>query len=520
MAKIIELGPNGEIIEPPKPDQNSDPASHPDKAPENTKDQVESPEEIQAVNEILTGKVRSTPERRERQQQLEGLLTDLIPAWKEKEDFRQRATQILALISVSGIAVETLGSASLFYTGMKENGQSDPVFLWGSILTGLVCYTAYDISKRGHQKLAGALLTATFAIGGTSVFALSHSYESLVSVTSFTASAAEVMLGNKYAWAVLLLMMAVQAAFLPIEGAEKTSLLLKELIFGGGTVMFFKGVELALEKRSQDLEAARAEEVVLREQALAASKAKSTFLSTMTHELRTPLNAIIGYTDILMQMDGDNLTEPQKKYLNFTRVNAQHLMEIINSILDVARLEGGGITVSKAQVLTTKLIGQVRQTMDVLAQQKNITFTTQPEDVGPNVLFTDSQMLKQIIINLVNNAIKFTDRGGSVSLEINDVIDEKTHQRRWQVIVSDTGRGMTKKDMEIIFEQFRQVQEGGDREKGGTGLGLAVVKGFTELLEGEIEVKSEPGKGSQFILTFPYGSEITPKSETGDALEK
>jgi signal transduction histidine kinase len=306
---------------------------------------------------------------------------------------------------------------------------------------------------------------------------------------------------------------------LTMESADKTSLLMKEIVFGGMSAGFFYSIQAPYRKKSQELEASRAEEVELRKKADAGSEAKTRFLSTMSHELRTPLNAIINYIAIVADMTGENLTPRQKKQLQFAKENAHNLLDLINQILDIARIEAGSYPVTKTQVFPEKIAEEALKTISVIAEQKNIKVETLFTESTPGVILTDLVMVKQVIINLMNNAVKFTPSGGQVSLEITSFRREEENQRYWQLIVSDTGRGMTPEETEIIFERFRQVQEGGDREQGGSGLGLSIVKTFVDLLDGKITVESEPGVGSKFIVTFPYGEEIQPKGSSENQLE-
>ncbi|MBX6365151.1 MAG: GAF domain-containing protein [Gemmatimonadetes bacterium] len=231
------------------------------------------------------------------------------------------------------------------------------------------------------------------------------------------------------------------------------------------------------------------------EAALAASKAKSDFLAVMSHELRTPLTAIIGYADLLAAETAGPLTARQKEQLSYITRRARDLIRIIEQILAYSRMEAGRATVHLEPVDLAELVRAVAEIAAPLAGERHLAFhIVAPEE--PTIVVTDRGKLRRILLDLLSNAVKFTDRG-SVALEA-DVEDA------WIVAhVRDTGIGIRPEDQERIFEPFVQVEAALTRERGGTGLGLTVARRLARLLGGEITVQSEPGKGSTFTARLP-----------------
>ncbi len=227
----------------------------------------------------------------------------------------------------------------------------------------------------------------------------------------------------------------------------------------------------------------------------AASKHKSQFLANVSHELRTPLNSIIGFTRIVLRRMEGQLPNLQKENLQKVLISSEHLLNLINGLLDLAKIEAGRM---EAYVETFKLDEIVRvaaTTVEPLLKDGRVKLVT---DIGPDIppLKTDRDKLKQSILNLLSNAVKFTERG-----EIR--LAAWPQDGHLKLTVSDTGIGMKKEALALIFEEFRQADMSSTRKYGGTGLGLAIVKRFINLIGGEIAVESEEGKGSKFTITIP-----------------
>ena len=237
---------------------------------------------------------------------------------------------------------------------------------------------------------------------------------------------------------------------------------------------------------------------LLRRQALEleqASNLKSQFLASMSHELRTPLNAIIGYTHLLAEGIVGELTSGQRDRLRRLDANAKHLLGLINDLLDIARIEAGKMPVNLERFDLPSLIGEVVEELEPLIQGSKLRFTVELEP-GLTAVRSDRQKVKQILVNLVSNALKFTERG-SVCIAAGGLPD----RRSFAVAVSDTGIGISEESQRLIFEAFAQADRpGGVR---GTGLGLAICRRLAGMLDGEIRLESEPGRGSIFTLVLP-----------------
>jgi len=229
-----------------------------------------------------------------------------------------------------------------------------------------------------------------------------------------------------------------------------------------------------------------------------ANRTKGSFLASMSHELRTPLNAIIGFTGILLMKLPGPLTEEQSKQLQTVRASAQHLLSLLNSLLDLAKIGSGKATLIIEPVVLQRLVEEVVSTLRPLAEKKGVNLeTTVPEE--ELALNTDRRTLNQILLNLATNAIKFTEQG-----EVRIVLDrEKESGKYWtQVSVHDTGIGIPPEEQSKIFQVFSQI-EGSVRRNEGTGLGLHLSQNLAQLLGGQISFKSEYGKGSTFTLSLP-----------------
>lgn len=224
---------------------------------------------------------------------------------------------------------------------------------------------------------------------------------------------------------------------------------------------------------------------------------KSAFISTASHELRTPLNAIVGYADMLQEGVYGPLSEKQCSILERVVANTGHLVSLINNLLDQAQIEAGTLTLDLAPFAPADLVDNVIGAMGVLAHTKGLELTSHLADDLPATLLGDQQRLRQILFNLVNNAIKFTDKG---AVRVRIYQPDADH---WALAVSDTGRGIPPKAQSYIFEPFRQVDEPPTRDYTGAGLGLSIVKQLTEIMGGDIVLESEVGRGSTFTVILP-----------------
>jgi signal transduction histidine kinase len=238
---------------------------------------------------------------------------------------------------------------------------------------------------------------------------------------------------------------------------------------------------------------------VAQKNAEAATRAKSDFLASMSHELRTPLNAIILYSELLQEVAVDEGHESSITDLQRIQSSGKHLLELINGILDLSKIEAGKMTVSLETFDVRVMIDELRDTVDLLVQKNNNALTvTVGADVG--TMTADLTKTRQILLNLLSNAGKFTDEGviRVSAWRAGDTL---------MLAVSDTGIGMPPESLGYIFEEFRQVDMSSTRRHGGTGLGLTIVRKLARLLGGDVTVESDLGKGSTFTITLPLAVE-------------
>jgi len=245
-----------------------------------------------------------------------------------------------------------------------------------------------------------------------------------------------------------------------------------------------------LKMREQALKEAHA-------QAMQANRFKGQLLAHVSHDLRTPLNAILGYSELLKEeMDGP-LNENQKTSAERIFANSRRLMNIVNSILDQSQLERGTFKINLSQFATNKLIENAKLTVEPLALVKGLEFKIKIDKECPEFLFGDFERIQQIITNLLDNAIKFTEEG---HIELHVFVPDRDY---WAFSISDTGPGIAAEDQSIIFQPFRQLDELATRKHGGVGLGLSIVQQLTLVLKGKVWVESEIGTGSKFTVILP-----------------
>lgn len=237
---------------------------------------------------------------------------------------------------------------------------------------------------------------------------------------------------------------------------------------------------------------------------------KSSFLANMSHEIRTPLNAVIGYSDLLKDKIQD---VDLKKYVNGIVLGGNNLLALINDILDISKIEAGQFKINLHTVSLNTMLHNVHEMFKVSAKNKKINFTVKYITKSPTQIIFDEIRLRQILINLIGNAIKFTDMEGSVDVEINCIKNNQNEYYSLILKVSDTGIGIAPDQFDKIFEAFKQQDGQSTRKYEGTGLGLAITSRLTNLLGGRILLKSELNKGSEFTvifdtIKFPSESEI------------
>lgn len=224
---------------------------------------------------------------------------------------------------------------------------------------------------------------------------------------------------------------------------------------------------------------------------------KSTFVAIVSHELRTPLNAILGYAEMFKEAVYGPVNEKQVNMADRIIKNTQRLLSLINDLLNQAQMEAGKLTIKMAPFRPSELLENLHSVMDKTASDKGLRLTGEIDGNLPEILNGDVARLQQILVNLVNNAIKFTDRGSI------DVRLFYPYENKLGIEVSDTGRGIPESEIPYIFDTFRQVEGTATRVHGGFGLGLSIVKQLVTLMNGEIKIQSRVEKGTTFIVTLP-----------------
>ncbi|MFM9964910.1 MAG: ATP-binding protein [Planctomycetaceae bacterium] len=238
-----------------------------------------------------------------------------------------------------------------------------------------------------------------------------------------------------------------------------------------------------------------------KEAAEAASAAKSEFLANMSHEIRTPLTAILGFAENLM--DGGHDETERRSALKTILRNGEHLLEVINDILDLSKIEAGKLEVEQLPISPMQVVADVLSVMRVRADAKQLPLRVRYDSPLPSLVRTDPTRLRQILINLIGNAIKFTS-SGHVELQV-ELLDRQSDRPQIRFVVADTGIGLSREQMDKLFSPFTQVDGSTTRKYGGTGLGLSISRRLARMLGGEVTVASELGNGSQFTVVIDTG---------------
>ncbi|NJN47481.1 MAG: response regulator, partial [Candidatus Competibacteraceae bacterium] len=263
-------------------------------------------------------------------------------------------------------------------------------------------------------------------------------------------------------------------------------------------------------QRLQEMEAHRTEELLLaREAAEAANQAKSKFLANVSHEMRTPLNAIVGLSEVILNRSTNySLPEDFKDNIHYINLSAQNLSELINNVLDLSKIEAGKINTVIEPTNLRKFINDISFLYQFQAAQKQIEFSLDYAEDLPETILTDPGKLRQVLVNLIINAIKFTPEGKAIHLRIFN------ERKNLFIQVIDQGIGIPEDRQQAIFEDFEQVDGTVTRHYGGTGLGLAITNKLLTMLGGTIELKSTLGEGSTFTVSLPLSREHSLSTST------
>jgi signal transduction histidine kinase/PleD family two-component response regulator len=257
-------------------------------------------------------------------------------------------------------------------------------------------------------------------------------------------------------------------------------------------------LERRVQARTAQLATANKELELKNREVERATRLKSRFLASMSHELRTPLNAIVGFSDLLAEGTPGELNPKQKRFVNHIKQGSAHLLQLINDILDLSKIEAGQLELHCEYFYMKDALPEVLSTIRPLAMAKNIQIEHTLELDRP--AYADRVRFKQILYNLLSNAVKFTPKDGRISIACAEDEDFVC------IAVTDTGIGIRAEDQAVVFEEFRQVEGGKDSTQEGTGLGLAITKRLVEQQGGKISLASEPGNGSRFTFTLPAGA--------------
>ena len=258
-----------------------------------------------------------------------------------------------------------------------------------------------------------------------------------------------------------------------------------------------KYIEVIIDITSK--KAAERELIAAKEEAQQLNKAKDMFISVMSHEIRTPLNAVIGMSHLLSE---DNPTESQKENLDILKFSAENLMTLINDVLDFTKIETGNIELEKINLDLREMVQSITSSLQYKVAEKGIYLSHSIDNALPKYILGDRTRLVQILLNIISNAVKFTEKGG-VNIDLK-VIEESAHEVRIRFAVIDTGIGIPADKTNTIFESFKQASADTTRKYGGTGLGLAISKSLIELHDSRINVDSELGQGSTFWFTITF----------------
>lgn len=440
----------------------------------------------------------------------------------DPDDARRRRLLNILLVGVASLVALTL-LVTGFLTISGIVGRSGPLLLalqgGGATLVGIIFVYAIN------RYWSGTVASSLFLLLLTIVFALSDEPHQVVdgrSVFLFTIPIlmASVLLRPWASFAAAgLSSMLVSAIALSLPGyIPPAPTMLGFFAFALVSWLSARSLETALqdlravnqeldqrvEERTQELRAANEELARANERLRELDRLKSKFVSMVSHELRTPLGAIQGFAEMLQADIYGPLSKKQEDALGRIEKNTRRLLIIVNDLLDQARIEAGELSIRPTRFSPSDLMEDLKTTVGVLVERKGLALTTEVAEDIPDSLYGDKERLHQILVNLTDNAIKFTDEGG---IHVRICQPDGEYSSHWAMTVSDTGPGISEQDRELVFAPFRRIDDSMTREHIGVGLGLSIVKQLVELMDGEIILESEPGHGSTFTVILPLEQE-------------
>jgi signal transduction histidine kinase len=444
----------------------------------------------------------------------------------DPEDARRRRLLNILLLGVGLIALLALAGLTLAYllrstpSAAEEHNGSLRLILQGGGATLAGVILVYAVNRYWSGTIASSL----FLLLLTTIFALSDEPRQVVDGRSVFLFTIPILMGSVLLrpWASFatagLSSAVVSAIALTLPGyIPPIPTMLGFFAFAFVSWLSARSLESALqdlrilnreldqrvEERTRELRQANRQLARANERLMELDRLKSRFVSMVSHELRTPLGAIQGFTEMLQAGIYGSLSEKQENALWRVERNTTKLLNIVNDLLDQARIEAGELSLHAAPFSPDVLIDDLQSTVAVLAEQKGLDLTVKVDEDVPRPLYGDKERLHQVLVNLATNAIKFTDEGG-IHVRIGRADGDHS---RWAMEVSDTGPGISHKDKDLVFTPFRRVDDSMTRQHTGVGLGLSIVKQLVELMEGDITLESELGRGSTFTVVLPLQKE-------------
>ncbi|MEM7333457.1 MAG: ATP-binding protein [Chloroflexota bacterium] len=450
------------------------------------------------------------------------VISNFIRNQANDPDENRRANLLnIMLLGVTGINIIIL--ALLLVTQFSVEANILPIGIGTLAIVGITYFI--------NQKISGPIASALFLVLLTIIISVSDLPEEIIggrSLFLFTIPIllASVLLKPHYAF-VMTFFVGIVINVIAWRNGLEFQFLSPVSLFGVGLVAWLSAKSLddalrelrlinleldqRVENRTQALQTANIqlqeeidvrikierELVVMRDQAVSANNFKSELLARVSHELRTPLGAILGYLEMLRAKIYGSLELQQEETINTIIELNQDLTRLVNELLEQARLDSAEVKLENEMFSPYQLTESIYNRLSILADNKGIKFNWVYDQNLPDQLCGDMQHLRQIFINLVGNALKFTE-DGFVELKVVNVDD-----LNWGIVVADSGIGIPEKDIERIFEGFQQVDHTYTRSRGGFGLGLSIVKHLVSLMNGKISVESEFGKGSKFMVHLP-----------------